>query len=155
MKKLVSAKEIIKVIEKNDEVLSKWRKHYEVEKSIIEKMVEFRKNKGITQKELADKCGLKQSAIARIENRVNSPQLDTIIKIFDALDLKVEVIKSNQKIYDENIIQKYNFVFDQLVDKINQTIDLIHFKVQKHNFEKETNYENQKHHDSSRPNYFA
>ena len=155
MEKLVSAKEIIKVIEKNDEVLSKWRKHYELEKSIIEKIVDFRKHKGITQKELADMCGLKQPAIARIENRVNSPQLDTIIKIFDALDLKIEVIQSNQQIYDENIIQKYNFVIDQLVVKINQTIDLIHFRVQEHNFEKETNYENQEHHDSSRPNYFA
>ena len=155
MKKLISAKEIIREIEKNDELLSKWRKHYELEKSIIEKMVEFRKNQGITQKELAEMCGLKQSAIARIENRVNSPQLDTIIKIFDALNLRVEVIDSEQIIYDGSVIREYNFVIDQLVDRINQTIDLIHFTVQKHNNEKEISYENQKHHDSSRPNYLA
>ena len=35
--------------------------------------------------------GLKQLAIARIENNVNSPQLDTLIKILDALDLKIEI----------------------------------------------------------------
>ena len=155
MKNLVSAKEIIKNIENNDEILSKWRKHYDLEKAIIEKMIEFRKNKGLTQKELAEKCGLKQSAIARIENRVNSPQLDTLIKICEALGLKVEIINGNQIIYDEKVIQKYNFVFDQLVDKINQTIDLIHFEIQKNNNEKESNYENQKHHDSSRQNYLA
>ncbi len=42
--------------------------------------------------------GLKQPAIARIENNVNSPQLDTLIKILDALDLKIEInsLKTNE-----------------------------------------------------------
>ena len=35
--------------------------------------------------------GLKQPAIARIENKINSPQLDTLLKIVDALDLTFDI----------------------------------------------------------------
>jgi len=100
MKNINSVKEIINDIEKSDELLSKWRKHYELEEEIIAKMVEVRRSKNISQKELAEKCGLKQSAIARIEKRVNSPQLDTIIRVSDALGLKIEFIDNNQMIFD-------------------------------------------------------
>ena len=51
--------------------------------------------------------GLKQPAIARIENNVNSPQLDTLIKILDALDLKIEInsLKTNKIFVDKDIYQ--------------------------------------------------
>ena len=49
--------------------------------------------------------GLKQPAIARIENNVNSPQLDTLIKILDALDLKLEInsLKTNKILVDKTL----------------------------------------------------
>ena len=86
--------EIINDIEKNDELLSKWRKHYELEEEIIAKMVEIRRSKNVSQKELAKKCALKQSAIARIEKRVNSQQLG-IIKYFQDEGLKTDRAKIN------------------------------------------------------------
>ena len=61
------------------------------EENIINTIISTRKKKGLTQKEVAEMTGLKQPTIARIENNVNSPQLDTVIKILDALDLKIEI----------------------------------------------------------------
>jgi transcriptional regulator with XRE-family HTH domain len=155
MKNINSVKEIINDIEKNDELLSKWRKHYELEEEIIAKMVEVRKIKSISQKELAEKCGLKQSAIARIEKRVNSPQLDTIIRVSDALGLKIEFIDNNQAIFDKNVLNEYNFVFDDLVEQFNSKTDLIQFHIQNQKIEKETIYEDQKHNASSGQNFSA
>jgi len=49
--------------------------------------------------------GLKQPAIDRIENNVNSPQLDTLIKILDALDLKIEInsLKTDKILVDKTL----------------------------------------------------
>lgn len=155
MKNINSVKEIINDIEKNDELLSKWRKHYELEAEIIAKMVEVRKSKNISQKDLAEKCGLKQSAIARIEKRVNSPQLDTIIRVSDALGLKIEFMDNNQVIFDKNVFNEYIFVFDDLVGKLDTKTDFTEFHIQNQKIEKETIYEDQKHNASSRQNFSA
>lgn len=88
-------------IERNDETLKKWGDLYRVEKELIETIVKTRKIKGLSQKQLAEMTGLKQPAIARIENSTNSPQLDTIIKIADALELKLTL--NNQR-FDFNQI---------------------------------------------------
>jgi transcriptional regulator with XRE-family HTH domain len=155
MRKSNSVKEVIKDIEKNSELLSKWRRHYDMEKAIIEKIVEIRKLKGISQKDLADITGLKQSAIARIEKRINSPQLDTIIKIADALDLKFEFLSQQQRVIENNVFETYSMDFNQIIDVINETISIINFKIQNQNDSKEKNHENQKYDAPSRPNFFA
>lgn len=55
---------------------------------LINNIVTARINLNMTQKDLADKCGLKQSAIARMENLKSMPRLDTIIKIARQVNLK-------------------------------------------------------------------
>ncbi len=55
-------------------------------------MISIRRNDlGWSQAELADKCGLKQSAIARLEMCTNIPRLDTVIKVLIALNLTIKV----------------------------------------------------------------
>ena len=79
----------IEKIENENETIKNWGNLYEIEKAIIEFLTQTRIKKGLTQKDLAKITGLKQSAIARIENNVNSPQLDTFIKLVDALELNI------------------------------------------------------------------
>ncbi|WP_238473820.1 helix-turn-helix domain-containing protein [Paenisporosarcina cavernae] len=55
---------------------------------LVQKLVVCRKMQGLTQKELAVKCGLQQTAIARIETGSTVPRLDTFMKIANALELK-------------------------------------------------------------------
>lgn len=56
-----------------------------------------RKEKGLTQIELAKKCHIPQSTIGRIENFSMNPSLDIISGILDALDLKIAIEKKERK----------------------------------------------------------
>lgn len=49
------------------------------------KITHIRKGKGITQADLADRCGTTQQQIARIETGTVDPRLGTLRKIADAL----------------------------------------------------------------------
>lgn len=51
---------------------------------------EIRKSKGMFQTELAEKTGLSQNHISRIENNQYVPRLDIAKRIADALDCKVD-----------------------------------------------------------------
>jgi len=61
------------------------------ERAIIQKIIDTRKSRKITQAELSRKSGVKQPVIARMEKGVNSPQLNTLIKILNALDCKIKI----------------------------------------------------------------
>lgn len=52
-----------------------------------------RKEKGLTQVELAKKCHISQSTIGRIENFTMNPSTDIICCILNALDLKIDFEK--------------------------------------------------------------
>ena len=61
------------------------------EYKLIEKFVEIRKEKNITQKELADITGVSQQAISRLELEKHIPKMDTFIKILDGLNLELTI----------------------------------------------------------------
>lgn len=78
-------------LEAQDELLKKWGELFKIEEEILSVLSERRKALGLSQKALGEKVSLKQSAIARIENGAHSLQLDTLIKLVDALDMKLDV----------------------------------------------------------------
>ncbi len=53
------------------------------------KITRVRKAKGITQAELAERCGTTQQQIARIENGSVDPRLSTLRRVADALDCEL------------------------------------------------------------------
>lgn len=61
--------------------------------SIIDALINFRKEKGFTQKELADAAQLTQSAIARLESKKAIPQLDTLLKVANALGCDLTIVR--------------------------------------------------------------
>lgn len=58
---------------------------------VISELIAARNNKGITQKELADKIGTKQSAIARLESGNVNPSFDLLEKIATEMGYKLTV----------------------------------------------------------------
>lgn len=60
--------------------------------AVIDALIEQRKAKGWTQKDLAEATSLTQSVIARMESKKATPQLDTLIKVVLALDCSLEVV---------------------------------------------------------------
>ena len=58
---------------------------------IVSAMVAQRHTLGLSQRDLAEICGLPQSSVARIESFKTTPNLDTLLKIMNALKLKITI----------------------------------------------------------------
>ena len=73
--------------------------------TVGENIKRFRLEKGMTQKQLGDKCGIADSAIRRYELGGANPKIETLIKIADALDVDVYELNPERlnKILEEEI----------------------------------------------------
>ena len=60
---------------------------------IINAIIEQRTALGLSQRDLAEMCGIPQSSVARIESFRTTPNLSTLLKIFRHLGLKVTISK--------------------------------------------------------------
>ena len=64
----------------------------EERKRIGQRIAELRKEQGMTQTQLAERCGLQQAHIARIETGRYSVGLDTLTQIATALGMRVDFV---------------------------------------------------------------
>lgn len=82
-------KEYVKSIDENNNLLME-----EIDEltAIVSAMIEKRNALGISQRELAQLCGLPQSSIVRIESGKTTPKLDTLLKIMHPLGLKIKLV---------------------------------------------------------------
>lgn len=68
---------------------------YEVEDDqfkLIQNLIKKRIEKNMTQRDIADKTGLSQQAVSRIEKYGNTPSMANLIKYLRALDLDINSI---------------------------------------------------------------
>ncbi len=56
---------------------------------IIVELIEARVERGYSQRDLAGLCGIKQSAIARMESLKTIPRLDTVIRVAGAMGITI------------------------------------------------------------------
>ncbi len=63
-----------------------------LEEEIIEATIAARKKCNLSQRELSEKSGVKQPAIARIERGVNSPQTSTLLKLLYSMGYTLKVV---------------------------------------------------------------
>jgi len=73
------------------------RERINFEISLIGKMIEAREEKGISQRKLAEISGVKQPAIARLENLKATPQIDTLFKVLYPLGYTIEIVPIDDK----------------------------------------------------------
>jgi ribosome-binding protein aMBF1 (putative translation factor) len=59
--------------------------------SIVGAIIEKRNESGLSQRQLAEICGIPQSSVARIETLKTTPNLDTLLKIMQPLGLKLTI----------------------------------------------------------------
>lgn len=59
---------------------------------LISELIQARKERGLTQKELEKLSGVKQPVIARMESGSSNPQLSTIMKLLAPLGKKLAVV---------------------------------------------------------------
>lgn len=74
-----------------DSELKKAYDDLDLEYSIIEQVIRKRLEKGLSQKQLAEKIGTKQSAIARLEGGNSNPSVAFLEKVSKALGGKLQI----------------------------------------------------------------
>ena len=62
------------------------------EMELIETMIKIREEQGLTQAQLAEKCDMKQSAIARLEKLTHSPRINTMLDILTQLGYTLKIV---------------------------------------------------------------
>lgn len=91
---------------------------------IYKKIRQLRIEKGISQKALGEKCGLTQQAINRIEQGQRNIDIDLLLKITNALDVKIfEILDMNEYI-DKKRLEKEDSLLQYLY-KLGIKIDSI------------------------------
>ena len=63
----------------------------EAEFSIIQAMLDARKASGLTQRDLADRTGIAQADISRLENGNANPSLRTLQRLADGMGMKLKL----------------------------------------------------------------
>ena len=89
--KLDVSKEIEKKKLENSEFKNAWDES-RTEYALLGELVKLRKEKGLSQVELAEMSGNKQQVISRIENKENSPTLKTLCSIVDVLGYDIKLV---------------------------------------------------------------
>ena len=70
-------------------------------KNVIEQYIKFRKDRKLTQEELAGIIGVSRPSISRFESGEYNPTLDMMVKIAEGLELNLD-ISLKQKQGEEN-----------------------------------------------------
>lgn len=97
MRNSVSINELFQELKEKDESTKLFVETADKTVKIIDKVVKARENLGLTQRDLAKKCGIKQPALARIETYKVIPKINTLIKLADAVDISIEAVDKIEK----------------------------------------------------------
>lgn len=83
---------------KDDEFKKEWD-DLEPEYNMIQAIIDARKSKKMTQKELAERTGIDQSDISKIETGSANPALSTLKRLAEGMDmiLKLEFVPKHAK----------------------------------------------------------
>ena len=71
----------------------------DMEYELISEFIRLRKNAKLTQQDIADRCSVIRTTIARIESGMNSPHIRTLLQMLEPLGytLKITKIKKTKK----------------------------------------------------------
>lgn len=72
---------------------------------VITEVVNARHESGLSQAKLASAAGVKQPVVARLETGVNSPRLDTLLKVLTPMGKTLEVVDIDETTYASAVNQ--------------------------------------------------
>lgn len=88
------------VQEENFEILVENEKK-RVKNQILKSYIALRQEKGITQKEMAERTGMKRTNVVRIESGKYVPTIEVLTKLAVALDMELEIRLVKKELSDE------------------------------------------------------
>lgn len=62
-----------------------------ISETLISNIIFYRSKLKLSQKELAEKANITQSMISKMENDINTPSLQTLAKLLEAMNLDVKI----------------------------------------------------------------
>ena len=74
-----------------DEVFLEEYKKLEPEFDVIRAMIEARTSQGLTQKQLADRTGIHQADISKLENGTRNPTLNLLKRLADGMGMTLKI----------------------------------------------------------------
>ncbi len=74
-----------------DEGFAREWEEQSAERDVMRRIVEARMEEGLTQQELAERCGMKASNLCRLENGNGNPSVATLEKIARGLGKRLEI----------------------------------------------------------------
>lgn len=77
--------------------------HIQAVAQIVNVLCRRRIELGLTQAEVAEKAGLQQESIARLENGNVVPRLDTVFKVAYALGMKLTAVENGEEAAGEQV----------------------------------------------------
>jgi DNA-binding XRE family transcriptional regulator len=95
-KKINVAEEIEKRVNENEEFKNSYIES-QLELELIKQIIHFRNQMGISQKAIAEKSGLTQQMVSRIETAGHSPNLRNFLKYIDSLGLEIKIEKRHEE----------------------------------------------------------
>ena len=102
-----------------DDMLSKqlkddeFRKEYEAiqpEMDVIRAIVDARTSQNMTQKELAERTGINQADISKLENGTRNPSVNLLKRLADGMAAEIEIDNGMNTKDDEQIYEKQNSI---------------------------------------------
>ena len=91
----MSKKKIVEEI--SEEYKERLERLDSLEQEFIDSVVKLRKDRKLTQQEVADDASVIRETIARIENRITSPQVNTLLKILEPFGYTIKITKISKK----------------------------------------------------------
>ena len=74
----------------------------DLEREVIRQVVEARKSQHLSQKVVGERAGIIRETVAKIENNLNSPQINTLIKLLEPIGFTLGVIPLVKEETEEN-----------------------------------------------------
>lgn len=88
----------------------------------MDRIKELRKQKGLSQKTLAELCGVHQTAVSQWEKGRTTPDLDSLKKLANALGVSVEILLGGELTKDENKIPGFSRInADAVAEKLGKS----------------------------------
>lgn len=89
--KKVNCKAELQSVVKKNPVMAQYVEEFNQEYELIQSLVKARKEAGLTQKEVAQKSGLTQQMVSRIEKIDYSPTLANLMKYINAIGVMLNI----------------------------------------------------------------
>ena len=79
-------------IVKTEEEIKRDERLKELEKEVIRQIVVARKSQHLSQRVVGERAGIIRETVAKIENNLNSPQINTLIRLLEPIGYTLGVV---------------------------------------------------------------